>query len=293
MVSRNRQPETNGGGRLIMQIKRRINRYFHIIFTPFTYISNQDTYESEDIVQFYARDTSLQKAEETILNELRDRLPTMKMLDIGIGAGRTTHHFAPLVKEYVGVDYASKMVEKCREIFSEHSPAITLKVADARDLSEFKEGYFDFVLFEYNGIDCMDYDDRLKSMREIKRVTRKGGFFCFSSNNLNSVSRALKFRYSRNIIILAHEIYKYLLRRLLNRDLLRGLEERQFVYLRDGGHDFRMKAFLSRPQEQVRQLTELGFKNIKIYSFFDGKEIAYSTLDSREDPHLYYLCNVD
>ena len=37
------------------------------------------------------------------------------MLDIGVGTGRTTMHFAGLVKEYVGVDYSSALIQACPE----------------------------------------------------------------------------------------------------------------------------------------------------------------------------------
>ncbi len=76
-----------------------------ILFYP-VHLSNKDVYGSEDIVKGYSSGEGLQKPEETILNELRNKLPNMKMLDIGVGAGRTTKYFAPLTKRYVGVDYS-------------------------------------------------------------------------------------------------------------------------------------------------------------------------------------------
>lgn len=88
-----------------------------------------------------------------MLNELRTKLPEMRMLDIGVGAGRTTHHFAPLTKEYIGVDYSKNMIKARRRKFRNYPKKLTFKVADARDLKLFGDKYFDFALFSFNGID--------------------------------------------------------------------------------------------------------------------------------------------
>ena len=82
--------------------------------------NNKRVYESEDVIRFYAEQSDLQKPEATILNELRNRLPKMRMLDIGVGAGRTTTHFAVLAKEYIGIDYSSKMINACSRKFQNY-----------------------------------------------------------------------------------------------------------------------------------------------------------------------------
>ena len=151
----------------------------HKIFDPFTYVSNRDTYESEDVVKTYARHFYLKKPEETILNNLRSGLPNMRMLDIGIGAGRTTHYFAHLTKEYVGIDYSENMIKMCRGKFPNHPKKISFEVCDARSLKFFEDRYFDFVLFSLNGLDYSNHEDRLRALREIRRSTKKGGVLLF------------------------------------------------------------------------------------------------------------------
>ena len=79
--------------------------------------NNRVVYESEDVIRYYLSQNDLQKPEETILNELRNKLPQMSMLDIGVGAGRTTTHFAFLAKEYIGIDYSGQMVNACQRKF--------------------------------------------------------------------------------------------------------------------------------------------------------------------------------
>ncbi len=65
-------------------------------------MSNKDTYEEEDVVRSYSERKELQKPEVTILRDLRDKLKNMKMLDIGVGGGRTTYHFAKVSKGICG-----------------------------------------------------------------------------------------------------------------------------------------------------------------------------------------------
>ena len=55
---------------------------------------NQETYQASRIVWYYTQLSMLQPAEKTIIDLLKERLPTMKMLDLGIGGGRTTQHFS-------------------------------------------------------------------------------------------------------------------------------------------------------------------------------------------------------
>ncbi len=62
-------------------------------------MSNKNTWEEDDIVEYYTQLTALQPPEVTITNILRDRLSGMGMLDIGVGAGRTTLYFAELVSQ--------------------------------------------------------------------------------------------------------------------------------------------------------------------------------------------------
>jgi len=64
--------------------------------TGFARDLTHSTYESPDIVALYARPDGLQKPEQTLLGQLGSSLGTMDMLDIGVGGGRTSRHFAPL-----------------------------------------------------------------------------------------------------------------------------------------------------------------------------------------------------
>ena len=258
--------------------------------------SNKDVYESEDVLDIYSpQEFLLQKPEETILNEFKDKLPEMRMLDIGIGGGRTTQYFAPLAKEYFGVDYARGMVKRCQQRYRELPGKILFEVADARDLSRFEDSYFDFVLFSFNGIDYVNNSDRLAIFTEIRRITRKSGFFFFSTHNLNTAQELFSFRLSIHALTLFKETRRLILMRFFNRKMwkvLRGKpEEQKYLIFNDGVHNFGLETYYITPKKQIKQLIDLSFSNIKVFGLFDGREIQNSAnLQSTKDPWLYYLC---
>jgi ubiquinone/menaquinone biosynthesis C-methylase UbiE len=94
-----------------------------------------------------------------------------RVLDLGVGGGRTTHSLAPHASLYIGIDYSRAMIEICQDRFPHHQ----FEPGDARDLSRFPAEWFDFVLFSYNGIDFVDHADRLQVLKEIARVSHLGG----------------------------------------------------------------------------------------------------------------------
>ena len=134
----------------------------------------------------------LKDCEQPILDLLRSEgLAEMRMLDLGVGGGRTTIHFAPHAREYHGIDSSAALVEACRRRFAHEGwPHITWTVADARDLP-YESGFFDFVMFSWNGLDLVgDEHDRMRALLEIRRVLAPGRRFFFAAHNLeNALAR--------------------------------------------------------------------------------------------------------
>ena len=261
------------------------------------YTVRLNDWASEDIVRKYRYFQKLQKPEEIVLNELRAKLPKMRMLDIGVGAGRTTYYFAPLTKEYVGVDISKNMIGACRRKFRNYPKKISFEVADARDLNLFGDNYFDFSLFSFNGIDMMNHDDRLRTLREIRRVTKNGGYVCFSAHNLNYAWNFATFKLSRKPADLLLEAQRLFLMRLFNRKvwkILRTKNQRKQRYLifNDGVWNFSLKLYYIKPEEQIDQLTNLNFKNIRSYDLLGNEIKNPSELQNATDCWIYYLCNV-
>jgi SAM-dependent methyltransferase len=251
---------------------------------------NRETYQTKDVVECYARDKHLQPPEATILSELRPALGGMKMLDIGVGAGRTTAHFAPLVKEYVGVDYSEPMIQMCEQRFGKRQANVNFRVADATCLTSFQDRTFDFVLFSFNGIDSLSHEERIRALKEMRRVTVAGGRVLFSTHNVTALTRRMPQISWNPKRALAG------IRAFMNRpykDIAGQLGGCEYVVVNDGAHGGRLRNFYVRPSFQVRELEGLGFKGVRVFSLESGREIAArESLDGRFDAWLYFLCGV-
>lgn len=255
--------------------------------------SNNRAYKQARIVNIYSNLSDLQKSEETILNTLKKDLPNMKMLDIGVGGGRTTLHFANLVREYTGIDCSEEMIAACQKRFSDYSDGVSFKVCDVRDMAVFEDNSFDFILFSFNGIDYISHDDRLKALAEIKRVLKPGGCFCFSTHNIQSVHKlfGLKEQFSFQPEAPKKLIRWFLTRFVFNRNVnVKNLDQCRFAVFNDGGERWGVQTYYIKPEEQIKQLRTF-FDDIRVYLFESGTEVgADADLGGIDDDWLYYLC---
>jgi ubiquinone/menaquinone biosynthesis C-methylase UbiE len=245
--------------------------------------NNKKTYERKDIAQAYKKALYLDKPELALLYKFEDKLRSMKMLDIGVGGGRTTHFFASRVAGYTGIDYSESMIKACRERF----PKERFLLCDVRNMDTFDDDSFDLILFSFNGLDSLSHDDRLKALREIGRVCSQGGIFFFSSHNLNYIDEVFRFKWSISLILTLSNIRKYILLRMKNNK--NRLMNMKSAIVIDGTHNFKIASYYILADEQVNQLSELGFKNIKIFSSNHGLEME-NNFDDTKEPWLFYLC---
>ena len=134
-------------------------------------------YELPEILEDLGARDFLYKPEQLILDMFKNKLLNMSMFEIGVGGGRMTKFFAPLVKEYIGIDYSTKMMDICIGKF----PKLLFMVLDVRwDLCYLPKKVYDFVLFGLNGIDHMSIEERLEILKDIHIITNK--IFCFSTH---------------------------------------------------------------------------------------------------------------
>ena len=257
--------------------------------------NNLQTYSTSDVVDYYQYLQQLQPAEETLIKLLKNELANMKMLDLGVGGGRTTKHFFPLVKDYIGVDYSAAMIEACKERFSSYYPSIKFMVGDARNLSQFADNSFDLILFSFNGIDYISHEDRLKVLQEINRVGKSGGYFFFSSHNLQAIEKS--FNWQSNLSLNPFKTYIDLVMFAFLRGLNSGIsyqtiKENNSAILRDESHNFRLTTYYIRASEQIKQLEPI-FNDIKVYSWKNGVELTTNhDRISCSDMWFYYLCRL-
>lgn len=260
-------------------------------------IANQQVFRDAKVVREYFRQDYLEAPERMIIDRFKDRLADMSMLDIGVGCGRTTAHFAPLMGEYVGVDYAREMVSACEYRFKKRAGTVRFQVCDMRFLDDFADDSFDFVLISYNTISTVSHDDRLRTLNEVRRVCKPGGHLLFSAHNLQSVHKLFGWFCFRQCIEPHHPQLTYWnLRRWWLRGFVHNnplftprLKNFDYVVFNDGCHDFRLKHYYIKPAAQVRQLSG-SFRDIQVYAR-DGEELVGELQQARaEDDWLYYLC---
>ncbi|MCW2989478.1 MAG: Methylase [Solirubrobacterales bacterium] len=127
----------------------------------------------------FGREGHTDPGEAAALEFLAPRVAGARVLDIGIGTGRTTTLLAGAAASYVGVDISPGMIAQARR----RHPAADLRVGDARHL-DFPDDSFDVAVFSFNGLDAVAHDERRLVLDGIARVLAPGGRVLISSLNI-------------------------------------------------------------------------------------------------------------
>lgn len=236
----------------------------------------------------------LYPAEHIVIEKFAKKWPNIKMLDIGIGAGRTTYHFAPITKHYTGIDYAQGMLEYCKTKIVKTNNT-TLLHGDARDLSRFYAEGFDFVMFSMGGIDTVCHEERLNILTEIKKVLAKGGHFFFTTHSIRAFrnSRAYpEFKWYSPF----RSLYYFFKNMKFNRKLksmygdseVKEIRKCNWKMLKTGDHDFQIDVFHINPVVQIEQLNDLGFHVESVYGLYGG----FADPETTQTNMLCYLCSL-
>jgi len=242
----------------------------------------------------YAQDVTLQRVEREILRRFRHRWPTIRMLDLGIGGGRTTFTFGAIAGSYVGIDYAEPMVALARELAGEDENC-RLSVGDARDLADYPDETFDFVLFSFNGIDYVDHNDRQLILREVRRVLASDGTFLFSSHSLDSLPLTVRPLPELTVSAPARSAYRLArtaalairLRRSNATLDLAGGKQRGWLIHPDLRMPLGLHTYYVTPRCQIQQLTHAGLAARQILDLA-GRHVVIDA--PPRDPWLYYVC---
>lgn len=248
-------------------------------------------YEDSAVVALYADQTDLQKPEQAILSVLTPSLSSAQMLDIGVGGGRTAASIAPLVREYVGVDFARAMVEACRTRFAGRLQNSRFEEADARRLGAYADASFDIVLFSYNGLDSLDYHDRMQALAEMRRVLRPGGYLWFSTHNKFRLGHRFLFIWPSSLRYLPGQVRRLMRIHAKNFPAFRHLRG-DYSVIYDGVHDFRTRLLYIDPRRQLQDLIDLGFQDVRAFGLHEPLEIppVPEHLARRRDRWIYFLC---
>ncbi len=245
--------------------------------------ANKAAYARADVVDYFQRFDDLFPAERVLFTKLSHKINGSKLLDLGVGGGRTTVHLLPVCDDYTGVDYVPQFANETTTKY----PGAKILCGDARDLKEFSDGSFDFVLFSFNGLDCISDTDRPKALREILRVLKPGGTFMFSSHNrdyenFNRLPWRRKIEFNAGFL----KFCMYCLYHLPKHYKLKKHEvhTEDYAMVNDSDHRFSLLLYYISIEKQRKQLQELGFAGIEAYNK-DGIQVEIDT----QSHWIYYV----
>lgn len=246
---------------------------------------NRNFYERQNIVAEYTftENTLVWPEEEVIFEQYQQHIQDKSVLDVGCGGGRTAISLRKFTSNYIGIDFSAKMIESCQ---AKH-PELQFFHCDASDMSQFGNESFDFIIFSFNGIDCMSHEKRITALQEIYRVLKPGGVFTFSSHNLDD--KKIVTGFDRYDIKSPKSLYRNA-RNIISYFKVRKYQVFTNTYkvLSDPLAGFGHLTYYIRTKDQIKQLETVGFKDVKILNR-EAKFITVDELD-RDSHWFHYVC---
>lgn len=223
---------------------------------------NEAAYRHDDVVASYADRGTLHEGELRVLERVGD-LAKLRMLDIGVGGGRTTAHFFDRVASYAGIDYSPELVAATHA----RIPEADISEGDARDLTNFAEDSFDLVLFSFNGLDYVSDEGRRSVLQEVKRVLAPGGAFMFATHNRDYERLGLmpwqKRRPGRTMLKQSAIAVRHTRRRRAMRPFEQVAADH--VLVNDDAHAWALVTYYISSDDQVAQLRSAGFDSVETF----------------------------
>jgi SAM-dependent methyltransferase len=246
---------------------------------------NQSVYSTRSALKVYANMPEITPAERLIFAQAQARIEIGPVLDIGVGAGRTTASLATLCDKYYGVDYSPAMIAHCRARFA-GNPALEFILADAASMPMLASASFPFILFSFNGIDSVAHAHRLRILREIRRLLAPGGCFAFSAHNraYRDIQRTPRFRRPwrlRGIARTGVEIANHI------RVRRQAYACTEYELINDPPHLFSILTYYIGRKAQIAQLEAEGFHVLSVIDA-DGRVISDGD-DETLSPNFHYL----
>jgi ubiquinone/menaquinone biosynthesis C-methylase UbiE len=112
---------------------------------------------------------------------------SLRVLEIGCGAGRMTRYLAEIFGEVVGIDVSGEMVVQARERLAGKANA-QFHETDGVDLAIFEDENFDLILSAFVFQHVPDASVIASNIREAWRVLKPDGVFRFQTNSVTSAA---------------------------------------------------------------------------------------------------------
>ncbi len=199
----------------------------------------------------------LEKVEEILIKKYFTNKKG-KILDIGCGGGREAIALYKMgYTNIIGIDFVKKIIKKARENARNYGTDIIFKVGNAVDL-KFQENEFDYiVMFKQCYGHIPKRINRLKALKEAKRVLKDNGFIILTTSWMNSRFVYRFYFFFMNIV-----------RRFYNPF---NLESNDAFIFRTGGKYNFLKSFKKRavfhwhnPEEIIEDAREVGLEVLKM-----------------------------
>jgi len=138
-----------------------------------------------------SRDFNLRELEiDFIINNVSEG----HILDLGCGNGYTDLRIAEtMAAKVTGIDFSETMIEGCYYLANQYTykllGAVDFVLGDIRNLPQFSNGRFDYVISERGLLNLPSRECQFKTIKEAHRVLRPGGKYIMVEGTLDGLAR--------------------------------------------------------------------------------------------------------
>ena len=249
--------------------------------------SNQQAFTQPGAAEWYATQ-NLWPAEAIVLLKYRDAFLGRRVLDLGVGSGRTTRYLLPFAGRYGAIDRSPAMLQRLREDF----PGADAQDGDVRTIANFPGESFDFVIASCALLDALTHEDRLRALAAIRARMAPGALFYFSAHNRDGVKASngpeLPRLNWRNPPATARQLARHVISRANVRRLRHlRVDTREYGLLSDMGHNWSLVLYHMSAPAQLGQITAAGFELVD--AFTDSGEAVDPSQPETQSPMLHYV----
>lgn len=232
----------------------------------------------------------LSPPEAHIFERYRQAYENRRVLDLGVGSGRTTGPLLKHAADYLGTDISPQMLAHARK----RHPAARFMVSDLRELEKLGEPAFDFILIAYNTIDVLTHDDRISFLRAVRDRLTPEGLFVFSTHNRAWTMAGSPPKLPRKTPQVGWPRYGWrfikAMRALKNHHRLARFQrsENEYAIITGSIHRSGLVYCIDR-EAQERQLASAGFNVVSAHAI-DGRELRPGDL-APDSYNLHFVCS--